>query len=59
MVEPLKKEEKKQLSQYEARLCLGEAWMWCVDCGAKLYSFDGNEDGSRKCPYMRHGKCEP
>lgn len=34
-----------------ARLESGEAWMRCVDCGARLYSFDGPEDASRKCPY--------
>jgi hypothetical protein len=28
----------------------GEAWMWCSDCGGKLYSFDGNEDKNIKCP---------
>lgn len=25
----------------ERRHCLGEAWMMCHDCSAKLYSFDG------------------
>lgn len=38
------------------RLELGEAWMWCSDCMSKLYSFDGNEDSSRKCPHPK--KCE-
>jgi len=33
------------------RLDLGEAWMWCKDCMAKLYSFDGYEDKSRPCPH--------
>lgn len=37
------------------RLELGEAWMWCSDCMSKLYSFDGNEDSSRKCPHPQ--KC--
>ncbi len=42
------------------RLYLGEAWMMCKECGAKLYSFDGDVDGSRMCPYKsRDGKCEP
>lgn len=43
----------------ERRLASGEAYMRCEDCGAKLYSFDGYEDASRKCPYMKEGKCEP
>lgn len=34
----------------ETRLELGEAWMWCRGCMAKLYSFDGYEDKSRPCP---------
>ena len=38
------------------RLSYGEAWMWCSECMAKLYSFDGNEDQSRKCPHKE--KCE-
>lgn len=37
------------------RLDLGEAWMWCSDCMNKLYSFDGSEDSSRKCPHPQ--KC--
>ena len=32
------------------RLKLGEAWMWCTDCNAKLYSFDGHRDATTKCP---------
>lgn len=43
----------------EVRLMNGEAWMMCSDCGAKLYSFDGAQDGSKKCPYMDGGRCEP
>lgn len=38
------------------RLELGESWMWCSDCMSKLYSFDGTEDGARKCPHPT--KCE-
>ena len=42
------------------RLDMGEAWMMCHDCGAKLWSFDGCKDTSRGCPYLtRQGKCEP
>ncbi len=41
------------------RLFLGEAWMMCHECGAKLWSFDGHEDRSRSCPCMKRGKCEP
>ena len=32
------------------RHTLGEAYMYCSDCNAKLYSFDGQEDLLRKCP---------
>ena len=42
----------------EIRRAIGEAWMMCDECGAKLYSFDGNLDASRSCPYKRNGKCE-
>ena len=31
--------------------CAGEAWMYCKDCNAKLYSFDGNNDTSTRCPH--------
>jgi len=41
------------------RLKMGEAYMMCSECGARLYSFDGYEDTSRHCPYKRNGKCEP
>lgn len=41
------------------RLASGEAHMFCGDCGAKLYSFDGYRDSFKKCPYMKNGKCEP
>lgn len=44
----------------EIRNSLGEAYMWCEDCGARLYSFDGNKDASRRCPYInRNGECDP
>lgn len=39
----------------EARLEMGEAWMICYTCGAKLYSFDGDKDLSMSCPTP--GKC--
>jgi len=38
------------------RLQLGEAWMFCNDCGAKLYSFDGEEDKDIGCPHK--DKCK-
>ena len=42
------------------RLLMGEAWMMCRDCNGKLFSFDGEEDASRSCPYRgRDGKCNP
>jgi hypothetical protein len=46
-------ENEEQETDYERRMkirrILGEAWMMCKDCGAKLYSFDGFEDSSRHC----------
>ena len=43
----------------ENRLTLGEAYMLCNECGAKLYSFDGNKDADKPCPYIKdsRGKC--
>lgn len=32
------------------RLEMGEAWMMCIDCNAKLFSFDGYEDKTTICP---------
>lgn len=52
-------DEPKTPTYYEIRLQMGEAYMFCEDCGAKLYSFDGHQDASRKCPYQKAGKCEP
>lgn len=42
-----------------SRLDLGNAWMWCAECGAKLWDFDGYEDQSRRCPYKKNtdGSC--
>lgn len=45
-----------RLNPTERRLRNGEAWMLCEDCGAKLYSFDGNMDSSRRCPNPQ--KCD-
>lgn len=64
MLKPIREDAQKpatrsQVEKTEIRLAMGEAWMMCSDCGAKLYSFDGQTDASRKCPYMKHGKCEP
>lgn len=33
------------------RQMMGEAYMMCNDCGAKLWSFDGKEDKDIRCPY--------
>jgi len=35
---------------------LGEAFMICADCGARLYSFNGSEDAGRPCPHPQ--KCQ-
>jgi hypothetical protein len=48
---------QQKMTNTELRLAMGEAYMFCEDCGAKLYSFDGNMDASKRCPYMKHGKC--
>lgn len=29
---------------------IGEAWMFCLDCGGRLYKFDGDNDNAIKCP---------
>lgn len=50
-------EEKQEYSPTNGRLAMGEAWMMCEECGAKLYSFAGTQDASRPCPKMRNGKC--
>ena len=43
-----------------ARMVLGEAWMMCGECNGKLFSFDGETDGVRPCPYKgKDGKCNP
>lgn len=47
------------MSPTEMRLYLGEAWMHCNQCGGKLFSFDGDRDGSRGCPYQSNGRCDP
>ncbi len=41
------------------RFYFGEAWMMCRECGARLYSFDGNEDKDKNCPYKKDykGQC--
>lgn len=46
------------MSYYEGRLLTGEAYMMCNDCGARLYSFDGNKDKGIDCPKKKsNGKC--
>ncbi len=68
MTDPGPQKQPSSLSNVQAqvsrtnrdiRLAAGEAHMMCRDCGAKLYSFDGNEDADRSCPYMKNGVCEP
>jgi len=38
------------------RLEVGNAWMWCNECGAKLYEFDGDDDKDKACPYVKDSK---
>ena len=33
----------------------GEAWVYCTQCMAKLYSTDGNNDYAINCPHEK--KC--
>jgi hypothetical protein len=56
---PFTQESKIPVNRSEIRLAMGEAWMHCNECGGKLWSFDGDEDASRGCPYKRSGRCEP
>lgn len=44
-----KKEEQKD-PELNDRLLSGEAWVWCLDCNAKLAAFDGNKDKAISCP---------
>jgi|GEM_PF-3622965 len=43
--------DEKVLSPAEIRNEMGEAYMRCSDCGARLWIFDGNKDAERPCPY--------
>jgi len=43
---------------HEERLETGEAYLMCNDCGARLWSFDGNKDADRNCPYKVNNKCK-
>ena len=49
----------QETEHHHPRHATGEAWMMCSDCGGKLYSFDGERDADRHCPYQRNGRCEP
>jgi len=48
--------EEKEKTLTEIRLSLGEAWMFCCDCGVKLYSFDGFNDKMINCPTPKECK---
>ena len=52
-------EESDYSKKVNDRLSLGHAWMMCIDCGAKLYDFDGYKDRTKSCPYVRdeQGQC--
>jgi hypothetical protein len=52
-------DNKDKINQDNTRLTrheLGEAWMWCFDCNAKLYSFDGDKDKGITCPTKQQCK---
>lgn len=51
-------EKPEQDSRTIRRLQMGEAYMMCRECGARLYSFDGDVDQSRSCPYEKGPKGE-
>jgi hypothetical protein len=55
----MREDDDKPVETKPIRLEMGEAWMMCSTCSAKLYSFDGDKDSMRPCPYMRHGQCDP
>ncbi len=57
--QPESLDQEPERNRTTERLYLGEAWMMCNDCGGKLWSFDGDQDGSRGCPYLRDGTCQP
>lgn len=46
---------KLQKSRKEARLQMGEAHAICSQCGSRLYSFHGDEDKGKRCPYNGKG----
>lgn len=48
-------EDQEKLKIPDRRL-MGEAWMWCSECGARLHSFDGYEDDAMSCPFP--SECE-
>lgn len=42
-------EIKEILSKREERLALKNIWVWCSDCGAKLFESSGTKDFSMPC----------
>jgi hypothetical protein len=59
MTEQLPKDT--QLSPAEIRNALGEAYVMCNQCGARLWSTEGYEDFGITCPYPKgpKGECQP
>lgn len=47
-------QRKHHPSPAEIRREMGEAYMRCRDCGARLYSFDGTQDADEPCPYGKN-----
>lgn len=47
------------ISRVELRLLMGEAFVLCSECYARLYSIEGNSDILGACPYKKDakGKC--
>jgi hypothetical protein len=43
----------------ELRLLMGEAYVLCNECYARLYSIEGNSDRLDSCPYKKDekGRC--
>ena len=52
-------EESNDDKRVRHRLLMGHAFMMCLECGAKLYDFDGYKDAAKACPYKRdeRGRC--
>ena len=50
----------RPMTPAEVRHTNGEGWVMCEECGGKLWSYDGDTDIGRLCPYRGpDGTCRP